>query len=81
MRILDLIVSAIAVFFVAVITFLVGRHVGSTAVAGVGMTFCLGLSYAFGKMKEGASFDTKTFIGHCVGGAIATFLACMVSVG
>ncbi len=81
MNILDSVVSAIAVFFVAVITFLVGRHVGATAVAGVGMTLCLGLSYAFGKMKEGATFDTKTFISHCIGGAVATFLACMVSVG
>lgn len=81
MNILDSIVSAVAVFFVAVITFLVGRHVGATAVAGVGMTLCLGLSYAFGKMKEGAKFDTKTFICHCIGGAVATFLACMVSVG
>lgn len=81
MSILDSVVSAISVFFVAVITFLVGRHVGATAVTGVGMTLCLGLSYAFGKMKEGAKFDTKTFIGHSVGGAVATFLACMVSVG
>lgn len=81
MAILDVIVSAITVFFVATLSFLVGRHVGQTAVCGIGMTLCLGLSYAFGKMKEGAKFDTKTFICHSIGGAIATFLSCMVSVG
>lgn len=79
--VLDFVVALVAVAFVGILTFLIGRHVGATIVAGVGATFCLSLSYAFGKMKEGAKFDTKTFLGHLIGGAVATFLSAMVSVG